>query len=237
MWHLTLHQPIHGYRFALEAFLLADFVPATASDPLIDLGTGCGVVALFLARRFPHLCCVGLELQRSLAMLAQQNVVCNGLEHRIGIVQGDIRQVASLFPAGVFGTVVCNPPYRAVGHGRLNPHPEKAIARHELAVTLPQLTRAARHLLRRRGLLIMVHHPARLPELFAQLEAAYLRPRRMRLVHATEQSPASMVLVEEIRDGRDVLTVLPPLWVYEASGDYTAEMQAIFQGRTVGDTP
>jgi tRNA1Val (adenine37-N6)-methyltransferase len=237
MWHLTLHQPIHGYRFALEAFLLADFVPATASDPLIDLGTGCGVVALFLARRFPHLCCVGLELQRSLAMLAQQNVVCNGLEHRIGIVQGDIRQVASLFPAGVFGTVVCNPPYRAVGHGRLNPHPEKAIARHELAVTLPQLTRAARHLLRRRGLLIMVHHPARLPELFAQLEAAYLRPRRMRLVHATEQSPASMVLVEAIRDGRDVLTVLPPLWVYEASGDYTAEMQAIFQGRTVGDTP
>jgi tRNA1(Val) A37 N6-methylase TrmN6 len=83
----------------------------------------------------------------------------------------------------------------------------------------------------------MVHHPARLPELFAQLEAAYLRPRRMRLVHATEQSPASMVLVEAIRDGRDVLTVLPPLWVYEASGDYTAEMQAIFQGRTVGDTP
>src|SRR5882672_2171816 len=123
-WHLTLQQPTHGYRFALEAFLLADFVPATAPAPLIDLGTGCGVVALFLARRFPHLCCVGLELQRSLAVLAQQNVVGNGLEHCISIVQGDIRQVSSPFTAGVFGTVVCNPPYRAVGNGRLNPHPE-----------------------------------------------------------------------------------------------------------------
>jgi tRNA1Val (adenine37-N6)-methyltransferase len=127
--------------------------------------------------------------------------------------------------------VVCNPPYRAVGHGRLNPHPEKAIARHELTVTLSQLVQAARHLLCRRGLLIMVYHPSRLPELFAQLEAAHLRPRRMRLVHATEQAPASMVLIEAIRDGRDALTVLPPLWVYEASGDYTTEMQAIFQGR------
>jgi len=236
-WRLTLHQSTHGYRFALEAFLLADFVPAPAPDPLIDLGTGCGVVALFLARRFPRLCCVGLELQRSLVVLAQQNAVCNGLEHRIGIVQGDMRQVSSLFPAGVFGTVVCNPPYRAVGNGRLNPHPEKAIARHELTVTLPQLVQAARHLLRRRGLLVMVYHPSRLPELCAQLAAAHLRLRRMRLVHATQQAPASIVLVEAIRDGRDALTVLPPLWVYEASGDYTAEMQAIFQGRAVGDTP
>ena len=39
-WQLTLHQAPHGYRFALDAFLLADFVPATATDPLIDLGTG-----------------------------------------------------------------------------------------------------------------------------------------------------------------------------------------------------
>jgi tRNA1Val (adenine37-N6)-methyltransferase len=174
-----------------------------------------------------------LELQRSLAVFARQNVVGNSLEHRIDIVQGDIRQVSSLFPAGVFGTVVCNPPYRAVGNGRLNPHPEKAIARHELTVTLPQLVQAARHLLRRRGLLVMVYHPARLSELFAQLEAAHLRPRRMRLVHATERAPASIVLLEALRDGRDALTILPPLWVYEASGDYTAEMQAIFQGRAV----
>jgi tRNA1(Val) A37 N6-methylase TrmN6 len=102
---------------------------------------------------------------------------------------------------------------------------------------LPQLVQAARHLLRRRGRLVIVYHPSRLPKLCAQLEAAHLRLRRMRLVHATQQAPASIVLVEAVRDGRDALTVLPPLWVYEASGDYTAEMQAIFQGRAVGDTP
>ena len=237
-WQLTLHQALHGYRFALEAFLLADFVPALAAHPFIDLGTGCGVVALLLARRFPHLRLVGLELQRSLAVLAQRNVVCNGLEHRIGIVQGDIRQVLSLFPSGVCGTVVCNPPYRAVGNGRLNPNPEKAIARHELAITLPQLVQAAQHLLCRRGRLVMVYHPSRLSELCAQLETAHLRPHRLHLVHATTQAPASMVLVEAIRDGRDVLTVLPPLWVYEAAGGYTAERRAIFQGRAIiGNTP
>src|SRR6266852_2675636 len=94
-WHLTLHQAPHGYRFALEAFLLAGFVFATVAFLLIELGSGCVVVALFLARRFPHVYLVGLELQRSLAVLAQQNVTCNGLEHRLSIVQGDIRQVSS----------------------------------------------------------------------------------------------------------------------------------------------
>ena len=52
-WRLTLHQNPNGYRFALDAFLLADFVPPQATGPIIDLGTGCGVVACLLARRFP----------------------------------------------------------------------------------------------------------------------------------------------------------------------------------------
>jgi len=42
------------------------------------------------------------------------------------------------------------------------------------------------------------------------------------------------VLAEAVQGGRDALTVLPPLHVYETRGRYTAEMQAIFQGRALG---
>ncbi|GIX45799.1 MAG: SAM-dependent methyltransferase [Candidatus Tectimicrobiota bacterium] len=230
-WRLTLEQPAAGYRFSLEAFLLADFVPPAAAGPCVDLGTGCGVVALLLARRFPALPLVGVELQASLLALARRNVVANGLAHQVALVQADIRQLHRLFPAGAFRTAVCNPPYRPAGSGRLNPHPEKAIARHELTLTLPQLLQACRHLLAPRGLLVLVYPPARLAELCARLEAAGLRPRRLRLVHATLQEPASLALVEAVRGGRHGLTVLPPLAVYEAAGKYSAEMQAIFHGR------
>ena len=232
-WDLTLQQSSDGYRFALEVFLLADFVPSVPAAPLIDLGTGCGVVALLLARRFPALRITGLELQQTLAALAQRNVVCNDLCGRVEIIRGDICQVPTLFAGGTFGTVVCNPPYRAVGHGRLNPHPEKAVARHELALSLPQLAQAARHLLYRRGRYVMVYHPSRMVELCAQFAALRLRPRRLRMVHATVQAPATMVLVEAIRDGRDALTVMPPLYVYATDGSYSAEMQDIFHGRSL----
>jgi tRNA1Val (adenine37-N6)-methyltransferase len=231
VWQLTLHQATDGYRFSLEAFLLADFVSASHVSPILDLGTGCGIVALLLARRFPQTRVVGMELQAALAAMARQNVVRNGVEAQVAIVQADARRAAGLFAAGAFGTVVCNPPYRVVGHGRLNPNPQKAIARHELTLTLVQLVQAVQHVLTRQGLLAMVYHPSRLAELCARLEAAHLRPRRMRLVHSTLQATASIVLVEAVLGGRGALTVLPPLFVYAARGRYTAEMQAIFAGR------
>ncbi|MGE3538353.1 MAG: tRNA1(Val) (adenine(37)-N6)-methyltransferase [Candidatus Tectimicrobiota bacterium] len=236
-WRLTLHQSPHGYRFALEVFLLADFVQEPLAGPIMDLGTGCGVVALLLARRFPQQRLVGLELQPTLAAMAQRNIICNDLQERLEIVQGDIRQVPRLFQGGTFGTVVCNPPYRAVGHGRLNPHPEKALARHELALSLPQLAQAIRHLLPHRGRCTLVYHPSRLAELCGHFEAAQLRLRRLRLVHTSLRTPASIVLVEASRDGREALTVLPPLTVYEAVGTYSAEMQDIFHGRSVPQVP
>jgi tRNA1Val (adenine37-N6)-methyltransferase len=234
-WRLHLEQPHRGYRFSLDAFLLADFVAAEAQGPLMDLGTGCGVVALLLARCRPQDRIVGLELQTGLVRLARQNVARNGLQHRVDMVQADMRQVSSLFSAGRFGTVVCNPPYRRAGHGRLNPNSEKAMARHELVLTLPQVLDAACHLLRRRGSFVLVYHPSRLAELCVGLDVRQLRPRRLRQVHPDPQAPASMVLVEAIQGGRQALTALPPLFICDTDGRYSTEMADIFRGRARRD--
>ena len=234
-WRLTLHQNLNGYRFALDAFLLADFVPSQTTGPMIDLGTGCGVVACLLARRFPGASIVGLELQASLAAAAQQNVAHNALAPQVSIVQGDMRGAAACLAPASFAAVVCNPPYRAVGHGRLNPDSEKAIARHEVAVTLCQVVQAARRLLVRRGRLLVVYHPSRLAGLCSRLEAADLNPCRLRFVHPSREAPATMALVEALQGGRDALEVLPPLIVYQATNVYSAEMRAIFQGRALAE--
>ncbi len=235
-WQLTLQQPRHGYRFSLDAFLLADFVsPAShVHQPLLDLGTGCGVIILLLARRFSRAHLVGVELQTELVTFVQQNVVRNGLGHRVHMVCADVRTLPSLVSAGGFSMVVCNPPYRRVGQGRLNPNASRAMARHEVALTLAQLLTAARHALARRGLLVMIYHPSRLAELCVELERVGLGLRRVRLIHPKPETAASMVLVEAVCGGHDALEVLPPLFVCDASGDYTAEMQAIYQGRALG---
>ncbi len=67
--------------------------------------------------------------------MARRSVALNGLEEKIDIVQGDIREAAGLFPAASFDVVTCNPPYMAGGHGLTNPEAPKAIARHEVKCT------------------------------------------------------------------------------------------------------
>ena len=234
-WRLTLQQSPHGYRFALDAFLLADYVPSQPAGPVIDLGTGCGIVACLLARRFPAVSIVALELQAGLAAVARRNVTRNGLGRQVAVVQGDMRSAVSCLTPASFAAAVCNPPYRPVGRGRLNPDPEKAMARHEVAVTLDQVVKAAGRLLKRRGLLTLVYHPSRLAELCSRLLAADLNPRRLRFVYSNRCGPATMVLVEALHGGRDALEVLPPLVVYQAKNVYGPEMQAIFHGRGLAE--
>ncbi len=161
-------------------------------------------------------------------------MVGNRLTQQVALLQADARQIKNLFSSGAFGTVVCNPPYRVVGSGRINANPSKAMARHELTLTLAQLVEACRYLLPKGGLLTLIYHPSRLAELCACLMMAHLQPRRLRLVHSTLQTPASMVLLEAVKDGHDARIVLPPLVIYDAQGNYTPEMQAIFAGRCLG---
>ena len=46
---LRLYQPRRGYRFSVEAVLLARFAAARPAARVLELGAGCGVVALIYA--------------------------------------------------------------------------------------------------------------------------------------------------------------------------------------------
>ena len=45
---LKLIQSKDGYRFSIDAILLAEFVTIRQGDVVVDLGTGCGVIPLIL---------------------------------------------------------------------------------------------------------------------------------------------------------------------------------------------
>ena len=61
----------------------------------------------------------GLD-QPASADLAKRSVALNGLQDRISIVQGDIREADRIFAAASFDFITCNPPYRTIGSGRVS---------------------------------------------------------------------------------------------------------------------
>jgi tRNA1Val (adenine37-N6)-methyltransferase len=223
----------YGYRFTLDPILLAHFSVYEAGAPrgrVMDLGTGSGIIPLVLAKRLARKDITALELQPRLYSLAERNVYLNRCEQQVALVQGDLRQVESLFAAGSFSQVLCNPPYRACTTGRSSLTVEKAIARHEVACVLPDVARAARHLLAPRGGLCMVFPAARFVELVGVLREHRLEPKTARMVHPRADRPAKLVLLHAVKGGRTDLSVLPPLVLHaEDEHAFTEEVSAMVE--------
>ena len=226
----SIRQPARGYRFSIDAVLLADFAAAYRGRTILDLGTGSGVVLLLLARLRPEMRCgVGVEIQRELWEFARRNIEENGLGGSLSAVHGDFRKAQKGVSPAAFDLVVSNPPFRRLGEGRRNPDPQKEIARHEVTCTLSDVFRAAGRYLSPRGRFAMIGLPQRLPEILSCAAAAGIFPERLRFVHPYADRPANLLLFAGSRRKTPGLTVLPALAVYASSGRLHPETETIYR--------
>ncbi len=228
---LTLIQKKAGYRFSLDALLLADFVRIQRGERIVDLGTGNGVIPLLLAFIHPSVQVVGVELQEGMVERALRGVALNRMEERVSIVRGDVCSVHEIFSPQSFEVVVSNPPYREAKSGRINPDPERRIARHEIKGRLGDFIGAASYLLPEGGRMALIYSAARMIDLLETMRRQGIEPKRLRLVHSFEDAGATLVLAEGLKGGGSELKVMPPLVVYTGRGKYTSEIRAILSGR------
>ncbi|MFC1657456.1 tRNA1(Val) (adenine(37)-N6)-methyltransferase [Candidatus Moduliflexota bacterium] len=224
---LLLAQPARGYRYGVDPFLLSSFVMPRLREKIVDLGTGCGIIALLLASRWPTVKIWGVEIQTELSDIAKKNVLTNNLGDRCTILEGDIRRIGSGFPEGSFQRAVSNPPFRAPRSGRISSEPQRAIARQEISLAFRELASTVSRLLGHGGIFDFIHLPGRLVEIFGTLTAHGLEPKRLRLVHSFRDGPPEMALLSARKEGRPGLEVLPPLVIFRSPGSYTAEMRKI----------
>jgi tRNA1Val (adenine37-N6)-methyltransferase len=227
---LRLIQPRDGYRFSLDPLLLCEFAGVDGVERVVDLGTGCGVVPLVLARRATTAEFVGVEHQQVMAELASRNVRLNSLEERVAILAEDVNRLRRRFPVSSFDLVTSNPPYRRRGTGRISPRAGRDLSRHESSAGLADFLVAAKYLVKSTGRICFIYHPSRLAEFFSLAAELKLAPLRLRLVHGTLSSPATMFLVELAKGRRGELTIMPPLVVYDRQGAYNDEVDAILHG-------
>lgn len=209
------------FCFGMDAVLLTGFARAKEGDKVLDLGTGTGIIPILMAAKTKADHFTALEIQEESADMARRSVGLNGLESRIDIVQGDLKEADSFLKAASFDVVTCNPPYMIGEHGIANPEEPKAIARHEVCCTLEDVVRVTAKLLRPGGNFFMVHRPFRLAEILTALTKYKLEPKRMQLVHPYIDREPNMVLIEANRGGKSRMKVEPPLVIYESPGVYT----------------
>ncbi len=227
----------NGYRiiqnpdrfcFGMDAVLLAGFAGAKEGSTVLDMGTGTGILPILMEARTKAAHLTGLEIQEESADMARRSVALNGLEDKITIVTGDIKEAGSLFDAASFDVITCNPPYMIGQHGLVNPEDAKAIARHEILCTLEDVIGQAARLLRPGGNFFMVHRPFRLADIIALLRQYRLEPKRMQFVYPFVDKEPNMVLVEANRGGKPRMKVEKPLIIYKEPGVYMPEIYELY---------
>lgn len=225
---LKIIQKTDGFCFGMDAVLLSGFASVKPGERALDLGTGTGIIPLLLSAKTKGDHFTGLEVQTEIMKMAQRSVALNGLEKKIDIIQGDIKEASRIFGAASFDVVTSNPPYMNDAHGLKNPGDVKAISRHEVLCTLEDVVREGTKALKPGGRFYMVHRPHRLAEIITVMRQYKLEPKRMKFVHPFADKDANMVLIEAVRGGGAWLKLEPPVIVYKEPGVYTDEIYEIY---------
>lgn len=226
---LTIIQSKEGYRFGLDAVLLATDLPEVPEGgTVVDLGAGSGAVGLMIAKRRPDVQIVAIEVQKSLYDLLQKNVFENHLLRQFTTIHADIRQHRLLLKPHSADLVVANPPYYRPGQGRPSPNRERATAHQELNGTLRDFIVAAQYVAKPRAEMKLVIPPMRLSDLVFDVRKSDFMASTVRFVHAKADRDAYLMEWLFRRGGASNFAVRPPLILNDADDTFTPEVKERF---------
>ncbi len=228
--NLKLKQDKELFCFGTDSVLLANFAEPKKNSSVLDIGTGNGIIPVLLSAKATVKKIVGLEIQPSSAKLAEENIKMNNLEYLIEIVNNDIN-AENVFPNCSFDYITCNPPYKPSGEGIKNENTPIAIARHEIKCTLKDIIEKSSLLLKSKGKLAMVHKPERLGEIIYLMKINHIEPKRLQMVYSRINTPPCLILIEGLKNGGVELKHMPPLYIYDESGNYTANISNLYNKR------
>lgn len=215
------------HTFGTDAVLLSNFAKAKKNDKLVDLGTGCGIIALLMLRDNNCQSAYGVDISGEAIQLANKTKQEFDIDKFTPILS-DLKDLKGKVPFGSNTLVTCNPPYKATDSGIKNPDSVKSVARHEVECTLEDIIAVGAKLLQTGGRLCMCQRPERLAEMMALMHEYKVEPKRLRLVcKCVGQSPW-LVLLEGRRCGNIGLTIEPTLYVEDGHGNFSDEMIEIY---------
>lgn len=106
---LRIIQSDEVFSFSMDAVLLARFASVPPRGRVLDLCTGNGVIPMLLSTR-TKASIEGIEIQPRLADMARRSVSLNGLEEKVQIHEGDLRELHLTAGYGVYDAITVNPP-------------------------------------------------------------------------------------------------------------------------------
>ena len=248
---MKLFQLKDGYRYNSDSLFLWDFARKNcsfkASQSLLDVGCGCGILGLLLARDFNcALSCIDIQPQN--CELAQINagandikasIICadffkdwesgnsvgnsagNSKENSAGNSAGNFR-----IPSQSFERIICNPPFYDFGGENKNAH--KNTSRNASSFDISAFASKCSKLLAPKGELVLCYDARLVDRLFQALLEVGLKPIKLAFLHSKPSKPANIVLVVAKKGAKSPLCVFGSLFACNENGTHSDFAKEVF---------
>jgi len=200
-YDLKIYQDSEKFKFSLDSLLLSEFVDIKKSDKnLLDLCSGNAPLPLILANNH-DINITGVEIQKEIYDLAVKSIMYNKLESKIKMLNINAKDTNNYFPGNNFDIITCNPPFFKVNkNSLLNENKEKAMARHEISITLEEIIQVSSTLLKDNGKFYLVHRPERLEDIITLANKYNLHVKEIEFIYTKLTDYAIMVLLKFVKN-------------------------------------
>lgn len=198
---LKIYQDDDYFKFSLDSLLLSELVEVKEKDKnILDICTGNAPIPLVLGYKYPNTNITGVEIEEKIASLAEKSVNYNKLTN-IKILNMNALELTNYFPGNNLNIITCNPPYFKVSEESLiNKNKIKAIARHEITITLEEIIELSSKLLANEGKFYLVHRPERIEEIINIANKNNLHVKEIHFIYTKLDECAIMVLLKFVKN-------------------------------------
>lgn len=201
-YNLKIYQDTDLFKFSLDSLLLAEFVTIEKKDKnLLDLCSGNAPLPLIIGKNY-NIDITGVEIQSEIYNLAIRSIKEKKLSN-IKMLNCNVINLKNYFPGNNFDIITCNPPFfKIIKSSLINESVKKAIARHEITITLEEIFKITSYLLKNNGTFYLVHRPERLEEVIQLATIHKLHIKEIIFIYSDIKKAAIMVLFKMKKNAR-----------------------------------
>jgi tRNA1(Val) A37 N6-methylase TrmN6 len=231
---MLFYQPHNGYCYNSDTLVLFNFIKENLKifkniqGNLLDIGSGSGILGLLVAKEYPKLNLHSLEIQKEFVFLTKKNSQINKINSNV--LSGNFQEYEFNINGkdeDIFDMVVSNPPfYPSSVMQSENENLKKA--RYNDSLPLEILLQRTSKILKDNGKFFFCYDVKLLDDIIFFCKKYRLNIESLQFLHPKRDRKSSLIMVFVRKNSKSLLTVLPPLIMFECE-NFTEEMEDIYK--------
>ncbi len=220
---MLLYQPESGYCYNSDSIFLYDFISSfNPRGKVLDIGAGCGVVGLLVARDNPKVELEAVEKQDIFVQLATTNARVNKIDYKLH--QSDFLDLDETVK---YDYIISNPPFYPEGATK-SENEILCNARYNINLPLKEFFKKVSRVLKPQSHFIFCYDASQFGEICVELDKVKLKVVDVQFVHPKVDRVASLVMIHVRNGSKSLMKVWQPFISFDKN-EISKEAQIIFK--------